>query len=143
MTADAEALKHELVHLNIYASAHGDPRMFKVSEDPRVTRFGGFLRRYSLDELPQLIDVIQGCMSLVGPRPLILDEDRHVVDWARSRLNLRPGITGLWQVLGRNSIPFDDMTKLDYLYVANWSPWGDLRIMLRTIPTLFRSRQAY
>jgi lipopolysaccharide/colanic/teichoic acid biosynthesis glycosyltransferase len=82
-------------------------------------------------------------MSLVGPRPLILDEDEHVVDWARRRLNLRPGITGPWQVLGRNAIPFDDMTKLDYLYVANWSPWEDVRLILRTLPALVRSRRAY
>jgi exopolysaccharide biosynthesis polyprenyl glycosylphosphotransferase len=138
MVTDAEERKRDLVHLNMYAAT-----MFKVPEDPRVTRVGRFLRRYSLDELPQLLDVLQGRMSLVGPRPLILDEDQHVVDWARRRLNLRPGMTGLWQVLGRNSIPFEDMTKLDYLYVANWSPWGDLRLILQTIPTLFRTRRAY
>jgi len=142
MVPDAEERKRDVAHLNMYV-ATSDPRMFKVPGDPRVTRLGAFLRRFSLDELPQLIDVVQGTMSLVGPRPLILDEDQYVVDWARRRLDLRPGITGLWQVLGRNSIPFEDMTKLDYLYVANWSPWGDFRLMLRTIPTLFRERKAY
>jgi exopolysaccharide biosynthesis polyprenyl glycosylphosphotransferase len=143
MAADAEERKQELMHLNMYAVDGGDPRMFKVPGDPRVTRVGRFLRRYSLDELPQLIDVLAGNMSLVGPRPLILDEDEHVVDWARRRLDLKPGITGPWQVLGRNTIPFDDMTKLDYLYVANWSPWGDIVLILRTLPALARSRRAY
>jgi exopolysaccharide biosynthesis polyprenyl glycosylphosphotransferase len=142
MGCDAEERKREVAHLNMYADTD-DPRMFKVPDDPRVTRIGGFLRRFSLDELPQLIDVVRGKMSLVGPRPLILDEDQHVVDWARKRLDLRPGITGLWQVLGRNAIPFEDMTKLDYLYVANWSLWGDLRLILQTIPALVRSRRAY
>src|SRR5262249_37754000 len=139
----AEERKQELVHLNMYAVEGGDPRMFKVPGDPRVTRVGRFLRRYSLDELPQLLDVLTGNMSIVGPRPLILDEDEHVVDWARRRLELKPGITGPWQVLGRNNIPFADMTKLDYLYVANWSPWGDVLLILRTLPVLVRSRRAY
>jgi exopolysaccharide biosynthesis polyprenyl glycosylphosphotransferase len=143
MGADAEERKQELVHLNMHAADGGDPRMFKVPGDPRVTGVGRFLRRYSLDELPQLLDVVAGNMSLVGPRPLILDEDQHVVDWARRRLSLKPGITGPWQVMGRSSIPFEDMTKLDYLYVANWSPWEDVRLILRTVPGLVRARRAY
>jgi exopolysaccharide biosynthesis polyprenyl glycosylphosphotransferase len=142
MTVDADERKHEIAHLNLYSHT-GDERMFKVADDPRVTRVGGFLRRFSLDELAQLIDVVLGKMSLVGPRPLILNEDQHVVDWARRRLDLKPGMTGLWQVLGRNSIPFDEMTKLDYLYVANWSPWNDIRLMLLTVPVLVRRREAY
>jgi lipopolysaccharide/colanic/teichoic acid biosynthesis glycosyltransferase len=101
------------------------------------------VRRYSLDELPQLINVLKGEMSLVGPRPLILNEDKHVAEWARERVRLKPGITGLWQVLGRNEIPFEEMTKLDYIYVTNWSLSGDFNIMLRTIPAVFRSRRAY
>jgi exopolysaccharide biosynthesis polyprenyl glycosylphosphotransferase len=137
MCVDADERKHEVAHLSLY-SQHGDTRMFKIREDPRVTRVGRLLRRYSLDELPQLIDVVVGKMSLVGPRPLILNEDEHVVDWARRRLDLKPGITGLWQVLGRNNIPFDEMTRLDYLYVSNWSPWTDIRLMLLTVPVLFR-----
>ena len=120
-----------------------DPRMFKVPADPRVTRVGAFLRRSRIDELPQLINVLKGEMSLVGPRPLILDEDRYVERWARRRLSLRPGITGLWQVLGASDIPFEEMTKLDYLYVTNWSLGEDVRLILRTIPSLARGRAAY
>jgi lipopolysaccharide/colanic/teichoic acid biosynthesis glycosyltransferase len=141
MTADADARKHEVAHLNQHAD--GDPRMFKVPDDPRVTRIGRFLRRSSFDELPQLINVLKGDMSLVGPRPLILDEHRHVRDWATKRLNLRPGITGLWQVLGRSDIPFEEMTKLDYVYVTTWSLFTDLKLIFRTFPILFRARNAY
>jgi exopolysaccharide biosynthesis polyprenyl glycosylphosphotransferase len=134
MVADAEERKYELRDLNEHLRPGGDPRMFKIREDPRTTRVGRVLRRYSLDELPQLVNVLKGEMSLVGPRPLILDEDRFVDDWARSRLDLRPGMTGLWQVLGRSDIPFEEMVKLDYLYVTSWSPWQDFRLLLRTIP---------
>lgn len=137
MYTNAEDVKHELAHLSKHAD--GDDRMFKIPDDPRVTRVGRFVRRYSLDELPQLINVVRGEMSIVGPRPLILDEDRHVIDWRRRRLNLKPGITGLWQVLGRDGIPFDEMVKLDYLYVTNWSVFQDIKLILRTIPVLFRS----
>ncbi|MFN8222129.1 MAG: sugar transferase [Gaiellales bacterium] len=137
MVAHAEDIKDDVAHLSKHAD--GDSRMFKIENDPRVTRVGAFVRRYSLDELPQLINVVRGEMSLVGPRPLILDEDRHVVDWRRRRLNLKPGITGLWQVLGRDGIPFDEMVKLDYVYVTNWTVFEDLKLILRTIPVLFRS----
>jgi len=143
MIADAEARKGELEHLNIHALPGGDPRMFKVADDPRITRFGRFLRRYSLDELPQLLNVIRGEMSLVGPRPLILDEDRHVREWARERLSLKPGITGPWQVLGASGIPFEEMVKLDYLYVTTWSLWNDVRLLLRTVPFVMRERRAW
>ena len=85
--------------------------MFKIPDDPRVTRVGRFLRRYSLDELPQLVNVLRGEMSLVGPRPLILEEEQHVDGWARRRLDLKPGMTGLWQVLGRDEIPFEEMVE--------------------------------
>jgi exopolysaccharide biosynthesis polyprenyl glycosylphosphotransferase len=141
MVADADARKHEVAHLNMHIT--DDPRMFKIPNDPRVTPIGAFLRRYSLDELPQLINVVKGEMSLVGPRPLILEEDRHVAEWARKRLNLRPGVTGLWQVLGRSDIPFDEMIRLDYLYVTNWSLWNDLRLLFQTVPALTRTRRAY
>ena len=117
--------------------------MFKAVDDPRVTRVGRFLRRYSLDEFPQLLNVFRGEMSLVGPRPLILDEDKYVRTWARRRLFLRPGMTGLWQVLGRNDIPFEEMTKLDYLYVTNWSLYHDLKLIVRTIPAILKPRDAY
>ena len=141
MVVDAETRKAEVAHLNMHRE--DDPRMFKVPEDPRVTRVGAFLRRSRIDELPQLINVLRGEMSLVGPRPLILDEDRYVERWARRRLSLRPGITGLWQVLGASDIPFEEMTKLDYLYVTNWSLGEDVRLILRTIPSLARGRAAY
>jgi len=142
MCDDAEARKSELVGLNKHNREGGDPRMFKIQNDPRVTRVGRFLRHYSLDELPQLINVLKGDMSLVGPRPLILEEDQYVVDWRRRRLNLKPGITGLWQVLGRDEIPFEEMVKLDYLYVTTWSLLNDVKLILRTIPVLFHARAA-
>ena len=141
MVADAEARKSECEHLNMHNGSDG--RMFKIPDDPRVTRVGRVLRRFSLDELPQLVNVLAGQMSLVGPRPLILDEDRHVVDWRRKRLDLRPGMTGLWQVLGASEIPFDEMIRLDYIYVTSWSLWGDARLILQTLPALTRRRSAY
>ena len=141
MRRDAEALKDTVRHLNIHLA--DDPRMFKVIEDPRATRLGRTLRRLALDELPQLINVVRGEMSLVGPRPLILEEDDHVREWARTRLNLKPGITGMWQVLGASDIPFDEMTRLDYIYVTNWSLWGDVRLIARTFPALARSRRSF
>jgi exopolysaccharide biosynthesis polyprenyl glycosylphosphotransferase len=141
MRVDAEELKDGLRHLNLHLS--DDPRMFKVIEDPRVTRLGHFLRRFALDELPQLVNVLRGEMSLVGPRPLPLEEDDHVREWARARLHLKPGITGMWQVLGASDIPFGEMTRLDYIYVTNWSLWGDVRLIVRTLPTLARARRSY
>jgi exopolysaccharide biosynthesis polyprenyl glycosylphosphotransferase len=138
MTVDADATKHEVAHLNRHAQPGGDPRMFKIDGDPRVTRVGRFLRGYAIDELPQLINVLKGEMSLVGPRPLIADEDRYVADWARKRLDLRPGITGLWQVLGRSAIPFEEMVRLDYLYVTTWSLWRDCKLVLQTLPVIAR-----
>jgi exopolysaccharide biosynthesis polyprenyl glycosylphosphotransferase len=142
MTADAEQRKADYAALNKHRREDGDPRMFKIPNDPRVTRLGGWLRRFSIDELPQLVNVVKGEMSLVGPRPLILEEDQHVVDWRRNRLNLKPGITGLWQVLGRDDIPFEEMVGLDYVYVTTWSAYNDLKLILRTLPTLFRPRAA-
>jgi exopolysaccharide biosynthesis polyprenyl glycosylphosphotransferase len=138
MATDADGRKAEFAHLNKHARNGGDPRMFKISDDPRATRVGRILRRYSLDELPQLFNVVAGHMSLVGPRPLILDEDEYVEQWARERLNLKPGMTGLWQVLGRQDIPFDEMLRLDYLYVTSWSLGGDINLLLRTIPCVGR-----
>ena len=140
MTLDAEARKTEVAHLNKHAADGHDPRMFKIDGDPRVTRLGHVLRRYSLDELPQFVNVLRGDMSMVGPRPLIPDEDRHVADWGRKRLDLRPGMTGLWQVLGRSDIPFAEMVKLDYQYVTTWSLGNDLRLLLRTIPLVLTGR---
>jgi exopolysaccharide biosynthesis polyprenyl glycosylphosphotransferase len=142
MVADAEEHKGEYAHLNKHAHNGGDPRMFKIPNDPRVTPVGRFLRRYSLDELPQLINVIKGEMSLVGPRPLILEEDHHVSTWGRHRLDLKPGVTGLWQSLGRSEIPFDEMVRLDYLYVTTWSLWRDLQLVVRTMPAVFKAGDA-
>ena len=140
MTADADERKSEFAHLNQHLQNGGDPRMFKIPDDPRVTALGRWLRRYSIDELPQLFNVVRGEMSLVGPRPLILDEDRYVLEWARQRLNLKPGCTGPWQVQGRCAIPFEEMVRLDYLYVTGWSLWADLRLIARTIPLMVGAR---
>lgn len=137
MVADADRLKGELTHLNKHAES--DNRMFKVPNDPRLTRVGRFLRRYSLDELPQLLNVMRGDMSLVGPRPLISDEHRHVEGWAARRVDLKPGVTGLWQVLGRDDIPFGEMVELDYRYVTTWSMAGDIKLLLKTIPAMRRA----
>jgi len=141
MVHDAESRKADVAHMNMHLDA--DPRMFKVPADPRITRVGSFLRRWRIDELPQLVNVLLGEMSIVGPRPLILDEDQHVAAWARRRLDLKPGMTGLWQVLGASDIPFDEMTKLDYLYVTNWSLREDIRLIMLTVPALTRIRSAY
>ena len=114
--------------------------LFKIGDDPRITRVGRFLRKTSLDELPQLINVWRGDMSLVGPRPLVLDEDARVAGFDRARLALTPGMTGHWQILGSARIPMDEMVTIDYLYVANWSLWSDVKIILRTIGTVMARR---
>lgn len=136
MVTGAEQLKDELHHLN-----EGADGLFKIAGDPRVTRVGRALRAWQLDELPQLLNVLRGQMSLVGPRPLVPEEDRKIEGWYRRRLDVPPGITGHWQVLGSSrQISLNEMVKLDYLYVANWSLWGDLRLLLRTVPFLVRRR---
>ena len=106
--------------------------LFKLKDDPRITRVGRLLRRSSIDELPQLLNVLRGEMSLVGPRPLVVDEDRLVEGRHRDRLQLPPGMTGPWQVLGPTRPPLSEMVKTDYLYAANWSLWSDLKIIMRT-----------
>jgi lipopolysaccharide/colanic/teichoic acid biosynthesis glycosyltransferase len=136
MVEGAEALTQELFRLS------EDPHWLKLASDPRVTRIGRLLRLSSLDELPQLWNVLKGDMSLVGPRPLLESEDCLIEGWARGRLDLTPGLTGPWQVLGRTIIPFQEMVKLDYLYVTNWSLWTDLRLMLRTVPAILKRRGA-
>jgi exopolysaccharide biosynthesis polyprenyl glycosylphosphotransferase len=139
MSVGAEKRRAEVLHMN-----EVDGPLFKIKgDDPRVTRIGGFLRKTSLDELPQLWNVLRGDMSLVGPRPFVVYEADLIEGWGRSRLDMTPGITGLWQMLGRNDIPFDEMVKLDYLYVTNWSVWWDLKILFQTIPVVLGRRGAY
>ena len=142
MESWADERKNEFAHLNVHARSARGPHMFKIRDDPRVTRVGRVLRRYFLDELPQLVNVLKGEMSLVGPRPLILDEDQHVAEWARRRLDVKPGMTGLWQVLGRTSIPFEEMIKLDYVYVTTWSLRNDIRLLVRTVPLVLKGDTA-
>jgi exopolysaccharide biosynthesis polyprenyl glycosylphosphotransferase len=135
MVPDAEALKDSLRHRN-----EAKEGLFKIAEDPRVTRVGRLLRRSALDELPQLWNIVRGEMSLVGPRPLVLEEDQRVEGWHRRRLELMPGMTGPWQILGPSRVPLKEMVAIDYLYVANWSLWSDIKILLRTVPHVLGRR---
>jgi lipopolysaccharide/colanic/teichoic acid biosynthesis glycosyltransferase len=108
--------------------------LFKIAEDPRVTRVGRFLRRSALDELPQLLNVLKGEMSLVGPRPLVVEEDERIAGPHRRRLELMPGMTGPWQILGPTRASLGEMVAIDHRYVVDWSLWKDLKILLRTVP---------
>jgi exopolysaccharide biosynthesis polyprenyl glycosylphosphotransferase len=135
MVNEADERRAELAHLNEAADG-----LFKIADDPRVTRVGRFLRRSSFDELPQLINVLRGEMSLVGPRPLIPEEDVQIEGWYRNRLKIRPGITGYWQYLGSSRIPLNEMVRLDMSYVSGWSLWKDARILLRTVPHVLARR---
>ena len=131
MVTNAEMLRAELDAFNEQAGP-----VFKMKDDPRVTKVGRFLRLTSLDELPQLWNVIRGEMSLVGPRPPIPSEVEHYDPWHRRRLSMKPGITCLWQISGRNNIAFDQWMKLDLQYIDNWSLWLDLKILARTFPVV-------
>jgi exopolysaccharide biosynthesis polyprenyl glycosylphosphotransferase len=120
-----------------------EPLYGKVKDDPRLTKIGGWMRRYSVDELPQIVNVLRGQMSIVGPRPPLPYEVRHYKDWHRARFHVRPGITGLWQVSGRNRLHFEEMVRLDVFYIENWSPWLDVKIMLKTLPVMLRGDNTY
>jgi len=140
MYVDAEQRKAEMAELN----EADDGVMFKIRKDPRVTRAGRFIRRFSLDELPQLFNVLRGEMSLVGPRPLIFPETAALEkSWHLRRLELRPGLTGPWQVYGRSQSPFQEMVRFDYQYVAGWSLARDVEILFATLPAVLSGRGAY
>jgi exopolysaccharide biosynthesis polyprenyl glycosylphosphotransferase len=134
MVVGADALKPSLRALN---EADG---LFKIVDDPRLTRVGRVLRRLCLDEVPQLVNVLRGEMSLVGPRPLVTDDDARITGLDRRRLHLVPGMTGHWQILGSARVPLAEMVKLDYLYIAGWSLWSDVKILLRTVPYVLARR---
>jgi exopolysaccharide biosynthesis polyprenyl glycosylphosphotransferase len=139
MTGNAERLKEDLQELN-----ECDGAIFKIKDDPRVTRIGRFMRKYSLDELPQFINVLKGEMSLVGTRPPTVDEVAQYRKWHHRRISARPGMTGLWQVSGRSRISnFDEIVKLDLAYIDNWSIFLDIKIILKTIAVLFRRNHAF
>jgi len=139
MVANADTMKAQMAHLN-----HMKGPAFKIRGDPRVTPIGRFLRKYSLDELPQLWNVFKGDMSLVGPRPPLPAEVARFRDWHRGKLAVRPGITCYWQINGRSEIcDFDEWARLDLMYIEGWSIWTDLAILVRTIPAVFRGHGAY
>ena len=133
----------ELLLANLLSRNEADGPLFKLRADPRVTRVGRVLRRYSLDELPQLWNVLKGEMTLVGPRPPLPNEVRSYEDWQLDRLEVRPGVTGLWQVSGRSDLSFDEYVRLDLFYIENWSIAYDLFIVAKTIPLLLSPRGAF
>ena len=138
MVAEAADLQPELESENEASGA-----LFKIRDDPRLTRVGRVLRRVSLDELPQLVNVLRGEMSLVGPRPLPLRDHEMLDDWHKARYLVLPGMTGLWQISGRSGLEFDDLVRLDFTYIENWSIWSDVSIIARTIPAVLSGRGAY
>jgi lipopolysaccharide/colanic/teichoic acid biosynthesis glycosyltransferase len=138
MIPDAEQKQAQFEHLNEVSGP-----VFKIMNDPRITRLGKFLRKTSIDELPQLFDVLIGNMSLVGPRPLpVRDYLGFSKDWQRRRFSIRPGITCLWQITGRSSVSFERWMELDMEYIDQWSVWLDLRILIRTIPAVLKGSGA-
>lgn len=138
MVAEAAALQPELE-----AENEAEGALFKIRDDPRLTRIGRVLRRLSLDEIPQIVNVLKGEMSLVGPRPLPLRDYARLEDWHRARYAVLPGMTGLWQISGRSGLTFDDLVRLDFTYLENWSIWLDITIIARTIPAVLTRRGAY
>ena len=138
MVTNADELRDQVAGMN-----ESSGPLFKIRNDPRLTRVGRFIRRYSLDELPQLINVLHGEMSLIGPRPTCRAKSITIKEWMTKRLSVSPGLTGLWQVSGRSDLTFDEMVLLDIYYVENWSMGLDLSILLRSIPAVIRARGAY
>jgi lipopolysaccharide/colanic/teichoic acid biosynthesis glycosyltransferase len=138
MVADAAERQPQLEAANEASGA-----LFKIRDDPRVTRVGRVLRRLSIDELPQVLNVLRGEMSLVGPRPLPLRDYELLEPWHRKRYLVLPGVTGLWQISGRSSLTFDDLVRLDFTYLENWSLWLDISIILRTLPAVVSKEGAY
>jgi exopolysaccharide biosynthesis polyprenyl glycosylphosphotransferase len=138
MVAEAAELQRGLEDEN-----EAEGALFKIRDDPRVTRVGRFLRRFSLDEIPQVVNVLKGEMSLVGPRPLPLRDYKLLEDWHRRRYGVLPGMTGLWQISGRSGLSFDDLVRLDFAYIENWSIWLDISIIVKTIPAVITRRGAY
>jgi len=138
MVVNAEQKLSEFEHLNEVSGP-----VFKIKDDPRITRVGSFLRKTSIDELPQLLNVLKGDMSLVGPRPLpVRDYKGFDQDWHRRRLSVRPGITCLWQINGRSSVPFEKWMELDMEYIDHWSLWLDFKILTKTIPAVLNGSGA-
>lgn len=133
MTSDAELRKNELLHRNEMSGP-----VFKLRHDPRMTKVGRLLRKYSIDELPQLFNIIKGDMSLVGPRPPLPREVVKYKPWQRRKLSIKPGLTCIWQVSGRNAVGFEDWMRMDLDYIDNWSLWLDAKILARTIPTVLK-----
>jgi exopolysaccharide biosynthesis polyprenyl glycosylphosphotransferase len=138
MRADAEALQAQLEKQN-----EAEGALFKIRDDPRVTGVGRFLRRFSIDEIPQVLNVLKGEMSLVGPRPLPVRDYELLEAWHRKRYLVLPGMTGLWQIAGRSSLGFDDLVRLDFYYLEHWSIWLDISILLKTLPAVLGARGAY
>jgi len=138
MRESADQIQADLEPLNEQSGA-----LFKIRHDPRLTKVGRLLRRFSLDELPQLVNVIRGEMSLVGPRPLPMRDFERLEEWHKKRYLVLPGITGLWQVSGRSELDFDDLVRLDFLYLERWSMFLDLSILLKTIPAVLSRRGAF
>lgn len=138
MVKDADQLRQQMAELN-----ESSGPLFKIRNDPRLTRVGRLIRRYSLDELPQLINILRGDMSLIGPRPNLPAEVEHYEDWMYKRLSVSPGLTGLWQVSGRSDLTFEEMVLLDIYYVENWTMGLDLNILLRSVPAVIQARGAY
>jgi lipopolysaccharide/colanic/teichoic acid biosynthesis glycosyltransferase len=138
MVEGADRRKGELEDANEAGGA-----LFKIRDDPRVTTVGRFLRRLSLDEVPNVLNVLRGEMSLVGPRPLPLRDFDRLEPWHRKRYNVLPGMTGLWQVAGRSDLTFDDLVRLDFYYLENWSIWLDVTILFKTPGAVFSQRGAY